>query len=92
MRYGSKSAMKGVKNKAVYLALGVLPDGAKISWGFGSEQTEGVKYWLRVITEIKDQGASDILIAVVHGLKGFPEAIPAVFRRVQITQLKPIGK
>jgi putative transposase len=54
-----------VKNKAVYLALGVLPDGTKDILGIWIEQTEGAKFWLRVMTEIKNRGVADILIAVV---------------------------
>jgi transposase-like protein len=73
-----------VKNKAVYLALGVLPDGSKDILGIWIEQSEGAKFWLRVVTEIKNRGVSDILIAVVDGLKGFPEAITAVFPRTQV--------
>lgn len=73
-----------VKNKAVYLALGVLPDGTKDILGIWIEQTEGAKFWLRVMTEIKNRGVSDILIAVVDGLKGFPEAITSVFAATQI--------
>ena len=73
-----------VKNKAVYLALGVLPDGTKDILGIWIEQTEGAKFWLRVMTEIKNRGVSDILIAVVDGLKGFPEAITAIFPLTQI--------
>jgi putative transposase len=73
-----------VKNKAVYLALGVLPDGTKDILGIWIEQSEGAKFWLRVMTEIKNRGVADILIAVVDGLKGFPEAITAVFSLTQI--------
>jgi putative transposase len=73
-----------VKNKAVYLALGVLPDGTKDILGIWIEQSEGAKFWLRVMTEIKNRGVSDILIAVVDGLKGFPEAITAVFPLTQV--------
>ncbi len=68
-----------VRNKAVYIALGVLPDGTKDILGLWIEQTEGAKFWLRVMNELKGRGISDILIAVVDGLKGFPEAINAVF-------------
>ncbi len=68
-----------VRNKAVYIALGILPDGAKEILGLWIEQTEGAKFWLRVINELKNRGLQDILIAVVDGLKGFPEAINAVF-------------
>jgi putative transposase len=68
-----------VRNKAVYIALGILPDGTKEILGIWIEQTEGAKFWLRVMNELKNRGLSDILIAVVDGLKGFPEAITAVF-------------
>src|SRR5215208_7024508 len=68
-----------VRNKAVYLALGVRPDGTKEILGLWIEQTEGAKFWLRVMTELKNRGVEDVLIAVVDGLKGFPEAITAVF-------------
>ena len=64
-----------VRNKAIYIALGVLPDGTKEILGIWIEQTEGAKFWLRVVNELKTRGAQDILIAVVDGLKGFPEAI-----------------
>src|ERR671929_1410475 len=72
-----------VRNKAVYVALGVRPDGTKEILGLWIEQTEGAKFWLRVMNEPKDRGVEDILIAVVDGLKGFPEAIAAVFPRTQ---------
>ena len=68
-----------VRNKAVYIALGILPDGAKEILGIWIEQTEGAKFWLRVMNELKNRGVADILIAVVDGLKGFPEAINAAF-------------
>ncbi len=68
-----------VRNKAVYLALGVAADGTKDILGLWIEQTEGAKFWLRVMNELKTRGVEDILIAVVDGLKGFPEAINAVF-------------
>jgi putative transposase len=73
-----------VRNKAVYLAIGVTPDGRKDVLGIWIEQTEGAKFWLRVMTEIKNRGVNDILIAIVDGLKGFPEAINAVFAETQI--------
>jgi putative transposase len=73
-----------VRNKAVYVALGVRPDGTKDVLGLWIEQTEGAKFWLRVMNELKDRGVLDILIAVVDGLKGFPEAISAVFPRTQV--------
>ena len=68
-----------VRNKAVYIALGILPDGTKEILGIWIEQTEGAKFWLRVMNELKGRGVADILIAVVDGLKGFPEAINGVF-------------
>jgi putative transposase len=68
-----------VRNKAIYIALGILPDGTKEILGIWIEQTEGAKFWLRVMNELKNRGVADILIAVVDGLKGFPEAINAAF-------------
>jgi putative transposase len=68
-----------VRNKAVHIALGVRADGAKEILGLWIEQNEGAKFWLRVMTELKNRGVEDILLAVVDGLKGFPEAITAVF-------------
>jgi len=73
-----------VRNKAVYVALGVRHDGTKDVLGLWIEQTEGAKFWLRVMNELKDRGVQDILIAVVDGLKGFPEAIAAVFPQTQV--------
>ena len=68
-----------VRNKAVYLAIGVRPSGHKEVLGIWIEQSEGAKFWLRVMNEIKARGTHDILIAVVDGLRGFPEAITSVF-------------
>jgi putative transposase len=68
-----------VKNKAVYLAIGMRPSGHKQVLGMWIEQSEGAKFWLRVMNEIRGRGTQDILIAVVDGLKGFPEAITTVF-------------
>ncbi|MBB2687802.1 UNVERIFIED_ORG: transposase-like protein [Rhizobium etli] len=68
-----------VRNKAVYIALAVLADGTKEILGLWIEQTEGAKFWLRVMNELKNRGCQDILIAVIDGLKGFPEAITAAF-------------
>ncbi len=73
-----------VRNKAVYLALGVRPDGAKEILGLWIEQSEGAKFWLRVMNELRTRGVEDVLIAVVDGLKGFPEAITAVFPETQV--------
>jgi putative transposase len=73
-----------VRNKAVYVALGIRTDGRKEILGLWIEQTEGAKFWLRVMTELKNRGVEDILIAVVDGLKGFPDAITAVFPQAQV--------
>jgi putative transposase len=73
-----------VKNKAVYLALGIRADGKKEVLGLWIEQTEGAKFWLKVFNELKNRGLHDILIAVVDGLRGFPEAIGAVYPQAQI--------
>ncbi|MCB9944553.1 MAG: IS256 family transposase [Geminicoccaceae bacterium] len=73
-----------VRNKAVYVALGVRLDGQKEILGLWIEQTEGAKFWLRVMNELKNRGIEDILIAIVDGLKGFPEAITAVFPQTQV--------
>src|SRR5665213_2256298 len=68
-----------VKNKAVYVVLGIKPSGEKEVLGLWIEQTEGAKFWLKVMNDLKNRGVQDILIAVVDGLRGFPEAITAVF-------------
>src|SRR5512144_1520995 len=73
-----------VRNKAVHVALGVRPDGTKEILGLWIEQTEGAKFWLRVMNELKNRGVEDVLIAIVDGLKGFPEAITAVFPLAQV--------
>ena len=68
-----------VRNKAVHIALGVRVDGTKEVLGLWLEQNEGAKFWLRVMNELRNRGVEDVLLAVVDGLKGFPEAITAVF-------------
>lgn len=68
-----------VRVKAVYLAIGVTMSGEKEVLGLWLAQTEGAKFWLQVVTELKNRGVQDIFIACVDGLKGFPEAIEAVF-------------
>lgn len=68
-----------VRNKAIHIALGVLADGTKVVLGLWVEQNEGAKFWLRVMNELKNRGVEDIMLAVVDGLKGFPDAITAVF-------------
>ena len=73
-----------VRNKAVYLALGVAADGMKDILGLWIEQTEGAKFWLKVMNDLRNRGVADILIAVVDGLKGFPEAINSVFPKALV--------
>lgn len=73
-----------VRNKAVYLALGVTIDGRKEVLGLWVEQTEGAKFWLRIVNELRNRGVNDVLIAVVDGLKGFPDAINAAFPQTQV--------
>jgi len=69
-----------VRNKAIYLALGVRRDGTRNVLGLWIEQTEGAKFWLRVVNDLKLRGVLGMLIAVVDGLKGFPGAVNTVFR------------
>jgi transposase-like protein len=68
-----------VKNKAVYIALGTNPDGIKEVLGIWVEQNEGAKFWMKVMNDLRNRGVKDILIAVVDGLNGFPEAITSIF-------------
>jgi len=68
-----------VRNKAIYLALGVLPDGTRDILGLWIENTEGAKFWMKVFNDLKTRGVADILIAVTDGLKGMPEALGTVF-------------
>ena len=73
-----------VKNRAYYVAIGYTLDGQKEVLGLWVEETEGAKFWLKVVTELKNRGVEDILIACVDGLKGFPEAIQAVYPKTQV--------
>lgn len=68
-----------VRNKAIYLARGVLPDGTRDILSLRIENTEGAKFWMKVFNDLKTRGVADILIAVTDGLKGMPEALSAVF-------------
>ena len=68
-----------VRVKAVYLAIGITMAGEKEVLGLWLAQTEGAKFWLQVVTELRNRGVQDIFIACVDGLKGFPDAIEAVF-------------
>lgn len=73
-----------VINKSIYLALGVNMEGKKELLGLWLSDNEGAKFWLSVLTELKNRGVQDILIACVDGLKGFPEAIAAQYPETSI--------
>ena len=75
-----------VQHKAVYLALGIEPDGTKTVLGFWIAQTEGAAFWHRVFTELHNRGVADILVALIDGLVGLPDALHAVFPATQIHQ------
>lgn len=75
---------KRIINKAVYLALGVNIEGQKELLGLWLSENEGAKFWLGVLTELKNRGLTDILIACVDGLSGFPEAIEAVYPKTRV--------
>jgi len=73
-----------IRNKSIYLVMGVNMDGHKELLGMWIEKTEGAKFWLRVITDLKNRGVEDIYIACVDGLKGFPEAINSIFPETEV--------
>jgi putative transposase len=73
-----------VANKSAYLAMGINPDGDKEILGLWLQANEGAKFWLKVITELKNRGVEDIFIACCDGLKGFPEAVEAVFPKTVV--------
>ena len=73
-----------VRVKAVYLAIGITMHGEKEVLGLWLAQTEGAKFWLQVVTELRNRGVQDIFIACVDGLKGFPDAIEAVFPKAVV--------
>jgi putative transposase len=73
-----------VTNKAIYLAFGVNLQGLKEVLGMWASESEGAKFWMQIVTEIKNRGVTDIFIACVDGLKGFPEAIEAIFPKTQV--------
>ena len=79
MRHESKVIIK-----AVYLAIGINMDGIKEVLGMWTSENEGAKFWLQVVTELKNRGVKEFFIACVDGLKGFPEAIGAVYPNTQI--------
>ena len=68
-----------MQRRACYLALGITMDGDRDVLGMWFQETEGAKFWMQVLTELKQRGVQDILICCVDGLKGFPEAIEAIF-------------
>jgi putative transposase len=73
-----------VENRAVFVAIGIALDGHKEVLGLWTSATEGAKLWLQILTEIRNRGVHDLLIACVDGLKGFPEAIQAVYPKAQV--------
>lgn len=73
-----------VQNRAIYVAIGVKLDGDKEVLGLWAGQAEGAKFWLQVVTELKNRGVQDIFIACVDGLKGLPQAIETVFPKAQV--------
>jgi putative transposase len=73
-----------VSNKAIYLAFGVNLQGLKEVLGMWAADNEGAKFWMQIVTELKNRGVTDIFIACVDGLKGFPEAIEAVYPQTQV--------
>lgn len=73
-----------VHNKAVSLAIGINLDGVKEVLGMWVAENEGAKFWLQIVTELRNRDVQDIFIACVDGLKGFPEAIEAVFPQTQV--------
>jgi putative transposase len=73
-----------VENRAVFVGIGVNLEGVKEVLGLWTSATEGAKFWLQILTEIRNRGVNDILIACVDGLKGFPEAIQSVYPKTQV--------
>ena len=73
-----------VINKAVFVALAILPDGTRDVLGLWFQANEGAKFWAKVLNDLRNRGVQDILIAVVDGLKGFPQAIEAAFPETQV--------
>ncbi len=80
-----------VENRAVYVAIGIDLDGRKDVLGLWTSANEGAKFWLQVLTELRNRGVKDIFIACVDGLKGFPQAIETAFPQAQSQQADPVG-
>ncbi len=74
-----------VITRVIYVVIGVNTAGKKELLGFWACESEGSKFWLSVLTDLKNRGVRDILIACVNGLKGFPEAIQSVFPQTEVT-------
>ena len=72
-----------VSNKAVFVALAILPDGTRDVLGLWFQANEGAKFWAKVLNDLRTRGVQDILIAVVDGLKGFPQAIEALNSKIR---------
>jgi putative transposase len=73
-----------VENRAIFVALGVKLEGHKEVLGLWTSATEGAKFWLQILTELRNRGVQDILVACVDGLRGFPDAIAAVYPKTQV--------
>src|SRR5271165_338705 len=73
-----------VENRAVYVAIGITMEGQKEVLGLWTSANEGAKFWLQVLTELKNRGVEDIFIACVDGLKGFPQAIETVYPKTTV--------
>src|SRR5215207_6506945 len=73
-----------VQNRAIYLAIGIKLDGTKEVLGMWTSANEGAKFWLQVLTELRNRGVEDVFIVCVDGLKGFPEAIETVYPQAQV--------
>lgn len=81
---GGVSSRNTVRNKAVHIVLGVRLNGTEEVLGLWIEQTEGAKFWLRVMNDLRHRGVANVLIEVVDGLRSFPEAINAMFPDMQV--------
>ena len=73
-----------VENRAVYVALGINLEGRKDVLGLWTSSSEGAKFWLHVLTELRNRGVRDIYLACVNGLKGFPQAIESIYPKAQV--------
>ena len=73
-----------VENRAVYVALGINLEGRKDVLGLWTSAAEGAKFWLSVLTELRNRGVRDIYLVCVDGLKGFPQAIESIYLKAQV--------